>query len=522
MNESDGRRVDALLACLLLAGALLHRVPRLDLVPLNADTLGPYLKAWTILSGGSLLPTPHAPESGPALYWLSALFMWGADSLREVLERRFVFQALAAPAVYLALASRIGRPGAVVAAAAMAGSVGLSATLESGYQGYLAPDLGAAVAVCLAVGLLGGTRAVPIAAALPLVPVAMMCHPFAVALLPPVVVASVWAYRADPGGRRYLAAGLVVAVVLGGVRIAQLLGAPSGEAWTNAVSNASGAGTFDVLTGALLALPRQNGALDTLVLVLPLLVLVMGPTRGTKRLAALYTAGACSLAVAGSTIGYLQPYHLRILFPLAVVTVVAAAARGLSLPARARPAFVAFVLALLFGSAWWWSRPLRAESSPSDLEAHAILYEAVAADPSAGRWIEFATVGKRSWGSPTALVLEAGLRGDDLDAFRRPGPLYLAVAAPSEEASRLDDVPDGAGRTLAALDVDRHAPKRVRLVRLDGPSRSVPWTRAACDGLAPLPLRVERKSADWLTFLRPGYTAEFTARWFDACVGGGE
>jgi hypothetical protein len=513
------RRADVLVAALLLVAAAMFRLPRLDLVVLNADTIGPYLRAWTILNGDGLLPPSHAPESGPALYWISTLFLVGADGLHEAFGRRYLLQALIAPGLYLALVRPAGRGGALLVGMLLAWSPGLIQTLDSGYHGYLAPDVAAVVVAGLFLGLGGEVRGRPIAAALPAVPLAMMCHPLAVALLPPICVAAGLAWRDDPKSRRALLVGSAVAVALGAVRLVQLAGAPGdGFLWDFATSNASGDGPLAVVLGSLAAVPRQDGGLTAVVMAVPLLGLHPGAAAPVRRLAAGYFLATGTMCVAGAVIGYLQPYHYRILFPFAACLI--GLAFGLGTPSgsflhrRSLPIGALSLLALL-GAAASADVPDR---GPSDLEMHRDLGARIAGDAADGHWIEFATVGTSSWGSPAALVLDGILAGRSIEPLRRAGPLYLVIAGPSEALSIIDGVSRPSGvAPIASLD----GAHPVRLVRLDGPSRSRPWTRAVCEAVGPSRLRVERRSADWLAFVRPGFTDEFATRWFDPCVVGG-
>lgn len=458
------------------------------------------------MAGGGFLPVPHAPESGPALYWLSSLFMIGADDLREAFARRYVFQAAVAPVVYLALARATGRGVAVVAGLGLAVAPGLLQTLDSGYQGYLAPDVAAGVAAGLVVGLRSGARSTPVAVALVAVPIAMMCHPLAIGLLPPVLVAAAWAWREDRPGRVRLGIGLSLAAGLGIVRLVQLVISPE-PLWVAATSNASGASPIRVVADALFAIPGQDGALFLLLLVAAAaFALRAGPAR---RLAGLFGLGLATLCLVGATIGYLQPYHLRILLPLAVTVV----ALGLAPVLRGRRVALAGIGVVLVGAGLLNAKA--AQRGASDLDVHATFGEAIRADAGdAGRWVEFATIGDHSWGSPAALVLDGLLRGESLDRLRSPGPLYLVVTGEEGSVDPLAENPQGQEVVRRPL---RRGLEAV-VLRFDGPSRSALWTRSACLATRPARFRVERRAADWLAFVRPGYTDEFTSRWFDPCV----
>ncbi len=493
----------------VFVAAVALRWARLDLVVLNSDTVGPYLKAWTILSGDGLVPVSHAAESGPGLYWISTVFLVGADSLREAFARRYLLQAAVAPLIFFALVGRVGRPTAFLAGALLAASSGLLQTLDSGYQGYLAPDVAALVVAGLVLGLRDDVRGGPVAWALPAVPLAMMCHPFAAALVVPVVVGAVAAWRAE-SSRPHLIAGVLAALGLGLVRLAQLADGPGdGYLWDHAVSNSSAAGPLASVAAGFAAVPRQDGLLAAALLVAPVVPAVVG-RGGTRLLARLYLAAVATLALAGGIIGYLQPYHLRILLPFAVAVGALALAEAGSRRMVAGVAIAASVAALT-GGAWTASR---VEVAAADLDVHAALGEAIATDAGEqGRWIEFATIESTPFGSPAALVLDGLLRGRPIEPLREPGPLFLVVAGAPDALAGL-----GAAPTVARLPAVADGSRDVVAVRFDGPSKSVPWTAAACASLAPRRLRVERRAADWLTYVRPGYTDEFTSRWFDPCV----
>ena len=509
----SGRRADVGIALLLFGAAAAFRLARLDLVVLNSDTIGPYLRAWTILAGDGLLPAPHAAESGPALYWISTAFLAGADSLHEAFARRYLLQAAVAPLMYLALAGRAGRPLAALAASLLAASPGLLQTLDSGYQGYLAPDVAAVVVACLVLAAGDPFRARPVAIALPVVPVAMMCHPFALSLLLPVLGAAALAWRDDPRRRRELLVGAALAVGLGTVRLVQLAGGPGdGYLWSHAVSNSSGAAVGEVIAAALAAIPRQDGVVAAALLVAPGLA-VLRPSPAARRLGVLYAVALGSLAVAGAVIGYLQPYHARILLPFAIAVGAVAASTDEPGPVR-RSLPWALAAAVLAGGAWTASR---VDRPVPDLDAHAAFGEAIAADAADGRWVEFATLGTPSWGSPAALVLDGLLRGRSAEPLRRPGPLYLVVAGPGGDVARLPGVAPNAPATLVAPARPVRGDRRAIVLRFDGPSRSGPWSAGAC-AASPEGLKVERRAADWLAFVRPGYTDEFTSRWFAPCV----
>ena len=108
-SPARGACIDALAALALLVLAYGLRTSVLPHMALTSDSIGPYLKAWSITHGAGLLPSPHAPESGPGLYWLTLPLVLGADSLEDLFRRRALAQALLAPLLYLAVA-RFLRP----------------------------------------------------------------------------------------------------------------------------------------------------------------------------------------------------------------------------------------------------------------------------------------------------------------------------------------------------------------------------------------------------------------------------
>jgi len=496
---------------LLLFGVGAHlRLGRLGAALVNGDSVGPYWKAATILGGAGWLPRSHAPESGPALYWAYVPFVALADSLEDAYAARFVAQALVGPLSYLAVRALTAGPlpatsraVALAAGASLTFSAGLRQTLESGYQGYLSIELAAVVVAAFA---LAARRPGWAGAGLVAVPLAMMCHPLAVAyLLPALVLAAVAFRKAGPRSRLGIATGLLVAAGLGVLRLRQLAepAFDSGTFDPSALAaipggNATGEGGLATVLASLGGIPDHDGA--GWLLLLALLV----PAALVKRARPAVAAAAgvvLGLAATGAAMDYLQPYHWRIAAP-AVVTAVAVAATYVVGPRG--PAWMVAVpaAAVLLAGALPWGPPA---PTPAD---HARI-ASVAQQTSRGGWVEFGTAGDRMWGSPVAVRLEQSLR---LGGVASEGPVHLLIAGPEALLNTIRAVP-GDVEVLDLLPGD----PALLLVALDDPRGSSAWTKAVCE-VAPR-FRIERRAIDYLRIERPDLPEAFISMWWDACTG---
>jgi hypothetical protein len=515
---------------LLLFGVGTHvRMGRLGAALVNGDSVGPYWKAATILAGGGWSPRSHAVESGPALYWLHVLFVAGAGSLEEAFTRRFVAQALVAPLVYIAVRALTrdvdrgwSRAAALLAGGVFVFSAGLRQTLESGYQGYLAIEVAAAIVAALAVARRWGPMAGP---ALVLIPVAMMCHPFAVAYLPAgLAVALAIAWTGDRLARASVLVGLVAAAGLGLKRLRRLAepALDSGTFDFAAIAaipagNDTGASLVEVVVGSLRAIPDHGGfvPLTLLGLLPPALAAAwsverLREARGTVTMAA---AVVVTLGVVGGAIGYLQPYHWRIAAP--AVTVAAACVGARALAGIARPEAIVGVLlvGILAGTGLSWGPPVQ---GPSDLQRHAALAGIVS---RGGGWVEFGTVGDRMWGSPVAVRLEQRLRRGPPEVIERAA-VHLVLAGPPEALAAIERTTLDAPEIEAVATLPGGPESALLVVRLGDARASESWTERACATAAPLPLRVERRALDYLGFERPELKEAFISMWWDECTGG--
>ena len=510
-NRARSWALDATAVVLLLAAGAHLRLGRLGAALVNGDSIGPYWKAATILDGGGWLPRSHAPESGPALYWLSTPFVALADSLDDAYAARFLAQALVAPLIYMAV--RLAKPvdasrvPAFLAASALALSAGLRQTLESGYQGYLSIEVAAFITVCFA-----AARPAPAALGLIAVPVAMMCHPLAAAyLLPAVVAAVVVARSADLRGRILVTLGALVALGIGALRLRQLAG-PAFDSGTfdfAAVAaipggNDTGVSAVGTLWSSLAGIPDQDGiGWPVPSALLTVLCLLAVPRLGSRlRTPSLFAASAVvvSLAGLGAAIGYLQPYHWRIVAP-AVLAALAITATPF-MPRLPPWAMAVPALLLLARTALPWGPPI---SGPSDLDRHT----AVSRLTQDAGWIEFGTVGDQLWGSPAAVRLSQRLRGGDVPMDR---PVHLVIAGPEDV---LRGLPTGEGVHVVTL-LPGGPETALLLVRLADPRASEAWTERVC-GIARL--RIERRAVDYLGFERPDLTEPFISMWWDRCTG---
>ena len=136
-------------------------------VTLGSDALGQYLAAWTVLSGGAVVP-PN-PEGGHSLWVLGLPCVLLGRSLEGVLAVRFAIGALVAPlgAAAAAAWSPAGRARWIAGATAglvLAWDPGLVDTLVSSFRGYGAPELVALAALGAGLGGRAGASLAAVAA----------------------------------------------------------------------------------------------------------------------------------------------------------------------------------------------------------------------------------------------------------------------------------------------------------------------------------------------------------------------
>ena len=230
--------------------------------------------------------------------------------------------------------------------------------------------------------------------------------------------------------------------------------------------------------------------------------------------AALAVAG--TLGAVGAAMGYLQPYHWRIVAPIVVVAPACMLALALE-PTRPRAVwkgsgFVAFLI-LLAG--------LTSEGpplvGPSDLDRNAALAGIVSARGDGG-WVEFGTVGKRMWGSPVAVRLEERLRrGPPLAAER--GAVHLVLAGPPEALAEVEATTVDAPGVSVVTTLPGGPESVLLVVRLADARSSSAWTARAC-AASPDGLRIERRAIDYLKFERADLKEPFISMWWHGCTGG--
>ncbi len=500
--------------CVFVAG--MHvRLRVLPYALVSDDSIGPYLTAHGMGMGGGWLPEPHAVPFGPGLYWTHALLLAGASSLQDAFWRRAVFQALMAVVLYVALRRVLGpdtprqsavtvavqsawpaRLAAAVAAMALCCSHGLALSLQSSFEMYWAPDLLAWVTAAALLVLLGGGDRW-LLAAMALIPLAIMVHPFSVAYLPGLLAltALVW-WR----GHRVV---VVASVALAGIGILprlvqmQQIKAVDDQTGLAAVTQ-DVQGTAFADESALVVLVRHTldafthrepPPLGPALLVAPLVFAVLlallwrgrarwlpsgslppdGQPVGLWLLAGWTAVNGVSLLVTGYLIGYLQSYHWRGLMSVLAVqlglvvylaAVVAAGWLGPRVPAGVRwggiVACAVAVLALVAlparrEAAEWPAAP----PGSGDLAAHAWVARVIQHDAHfEPRWFDQVFLGEEAWrwGSSSALFLEQQMQHVPVDAFQPDGLLYLVVSGSGEIVETLRRRMEWRDWSLAAWD----------------------------------------------------------------------
>jgi hypothetical protein len=552
-----------LLPDVLLAGALLlitsvARVRMVPFVSVSPDSVDPLLRAFQIGHGGSWLPPGHGPQFGPALYWLQLPLVTGVDGLRGAFERMLAGQALTALAVYLAVRLAWGgaggrgigawppRLGAIAAALAVSTAHGPRLALAHTYETYQAPELVALATLATVVALVGARRVGWLAAAV-LTPLALMVHPFTVCIVPGLLLVGLHVYRRE-GARSVAVAGALAAVVSlpGLVQLGRtVLRADRGLAELAAVARSASAPAADgsgALTGVVgTFLHPELPPLGPLLLVAPALALgaaglAFWRTRQRVVRARLWLTawiGLTQLSLLGvaMAIGYLRPYHGRILLApgavalgMLVTWAAGAVFRRIAVlwplepPAAVRTVVDLAAVAVLVTvavvaadrAADRWSDRLPADD---DLAVHGRLAATVSRDSGdATRWVEVVSLGgpRSAWGYGPALVLDQRLAGEPADRYSTDGSLFLLVHGPDGLAQRaaavaaehgLSPHPRGAGDGAPAL----------LLPRLGSPAAAREFTAALCRAVPGA--RARGDAHEYLTA-----TDDDPERWFDGCL----
>lgn len=559
---------DLVLLAGVVAVAAWSRLQMLPFVTVSPDSVDPMLRASQMLHGGSWLPPGHGPQFGPALYWLHLPYVADAYSLRECFGRMLGGQAATALIAFLALRiglSRLGsrgddgslwaaRLGAASAATAIACAHGPRLALAHTYETYQAPLLAAAAGACAFLALIG-RRPGWLALSFALVPLAVMVHPMAICLVPGAVLLAVPIVRRH-GGRSLVPALAVAALVAvpGLVQAARVvLESPEGLSALGTVATSASGGSDGGVAGfrSILStfvrpeLPPLGPALllaPVAALALALFVHRRAHDRADSALA--WFAGwaalvQLSLLGAALAIGYLQPYHLRILLPLAAMQLGVLVARGAALtwrglstaaPVEAGPvlravlglAASAVLLALLAFAAERsvarWSDRLPRQD---DLDVHLWLDFAISADAAfvGKHWVEILSLGgpRSAWGYGPGVVMQ------ELDCVRSPqwfsagGDLYLVIHGPRTERDAVERLALPFFSYPVRLVGGDRAPD-VLVLRFDTPSRSRGFTAALCEAL---PDARARNDAWKYVDRRDGANAANAPEdWFDPCVFG--
>lgn len=372
-----GARVAALgfdlaAAAVLVLLACRERMPLLPVALMGSDSEAPFRVAHLILHGRALVPTPHAPESGYAFYWLLTPIVALSSSLRGVFRGYFALDSLAPALVYLGarlgtggLATAAGAwPPAWMASRAVALLAGLQIALapelvdsvQAGAHGYLAAWAAAVVTCGVLAGFSGATWG-PFVATLAL-PVAAMIHPFAACLAP----ATAWLWwrwlrRSGATAPLVAAAGaLAIAAPQLWRHVGPFLVGDTGHAERLRAIAESNGRTPDLtamllreigqlFAGGPVGWTRVHLAWAAAIPALALLGLLTrrrGPSAGVfapRRGGASRELIFCTWLVLAfgaflglaAAIGYLQAYHLRLFFPALAVALawVAVQATGL-------------------------------------------------------------------------------------------------------------------------------------------------------------------------------------------------
>jgi len=538
--------VDGLIAAALFVLAVVVRQGVLTVAQVTPDCVGPYLGAWEMLTTGDFVGPSHFPESGPGLYWMYIPFLLGADGLESALWRRFLLQALWAPALYLGLRvafaameqdRRVGtaRLGAAVAASALVFSEGPLSSLLSGAETFVAPDLGLLMTLSGAMVLLAG-RARWLLVGWAALPVAMMVHGMAAAYGPVLLWLAVRTFRE---GQRGLAVG---AVSLGAVgflpRALQLLQRVRDDGF----ASASELGTYNSEGDAFLAVLLERTAdhlfgrdlpwgpllalsplfLAAAILLVPRWRPVPGAVLRRAWWMLLWLLGTVAgiLAVA-TAIRYMQGYHWRVVFPAAATCL----GLAVHLAAPRRPLLLAALGAAVALGSFGLARG-RWPMTPwpdSDVRITA-RFAALSADATP-RWHERGGLGWDPWGYAPAIYLEERLAGAAAGDYRLDGAMTLLFSADHDIAEAIEEATGWAGRpppletlpgaTLLARATPTGGP-RVYLLRFATPSASVAFHErfALPHRSDEQPVRMKAESGEYLPAVPTPFDYADADAWF--------
>ncbi len=558
-------RTLSLLPDVLLAGSLLLitslvRGRMLPFVTVSPDSVDPLLRAFQIEPGGSWLPPGHGPQFGPALYWLQLPLVMVVDGLRGAFERMLTGQALTGLAAYLAVrlawggaaASGIGawpaRLGAFVAALAVAAAHGPRLALAHTYETYQAPELVSLVTLATVVALVAWRRGGWLAAAA-LTPLAMMVHPFTVCIVPGLLLLAFRVGRRE--GARSVAAGSALCAVVASPGLLQLARTASGSdlglAELGAVARSASTPLVDgtgALTGVVGTFLRPElPPLGPLLIVAPALAvgvagIVYWRTRQRGDRARLWMTAwialsQFSLLGTALAVGYLRPYHGRILLAPGAVALGMLAAwvtraglrwiaslLPLEVPGPIRAAVDLAVVTVLVAAAAltadrvadrWSSRM----PTDDDLAVHERLAATVTRESGdAARWVEVVSLGgpRSAWGYGPALVLDQRLAGEPADRYSTDGSLFLLVHGPDELAQRASAVAAELGLSSHPRGAGDGAPALL-LPRLETPAIAREFTAALCRAVPDA--RARGDAHEYLSG-----ADDDPGSWFDGCVFG--
>ena len=362
----------------------------------------------------SWIPRPPNPESGDGLWLLAWPLVHTASNLVELWEIRLVLGGIVAPAAFAAVWGFLGIEASVLrrwvasisAGLFVATDPGLVDTLISGARSYGAPELIGLATAAGAFALRGHVWA-GVVSAICLV-LATDHHPLAAGMIIGAALASAQLKQAM--GTRGLAVAAGAALLTGLPRLirtaAQALCGEGPVACLATIAQSNVGPELDRMAMISEAL-HDRMAVDLggywPALVLGLLLCLQRPT--TRTAGGWVFGGLAGILLLGITIGYVRPYHLRIL----AVPLAAAAALGLS---RWWPVCLVTAGA---ASIWGWSaRPVGPD--PGAL-ARADHIAEVISGIEGPLWVD-----QVWWDGPPrvdapAVVLSAVLQGTDPDTF---------------------------------------------------------------------------------------------------------
>jgi hypothetical protein len=569
--------------------ALRYRLELLDAAAIGSDAINPYLKAWLVLAGGTLFPQGPFPESGYIVAYTFLPYLWVAGSLRSALRARFILNALGFIPIYLGLKRFARPPGlsttaapAMAAALLMALSPGLADTLLTGYQTF---DV-SLYATLPTVGALwiSFRRDAPRALwlVLPWLPVLAMLHPYAIVyavgalwligllwrragaeevrdsgeLEPPPRIAQGAELPALTNRRHHLKRALIASSA-----VAFLLALP--QLYRYRVMST---GRPDGLLGYLSTIAHSPGQFDTLhgvlrkvaieemlsrdlfphglMLAAPLLTLALLPfyRRSADRsgLAWLNGVGAFSgwtllgqlaMIALAALVHYLQPYHLRVLFPPMAVqlALLLAMVTGGSSPAsegrrlrRWLPALLMWVACALIARNLIEDRFPPPPASRGTLAGAEEISRLTLLDGSPRPVvIEYLHLSNDLAGYPGAVALDQLLAGVPESHYLRSTPeqvqarYFFALTGQSALLERVAAVSEGTG----VVSIRHRSPSGdLLLLRIDGLTGVRRWSALLCGVLPPgFPVHLGGAN-DYLGVLNRQHDTAMERAWFADCL----